>query len=482
MVSTTDMLELLVVLLTMTGIVESVGNASHKLGTVFLITFGNGSNLDSNKTPSDFNFTTNHSQQHTDSIESGNFGFVNKIAKNRSSWHIGALDHTKDDDGGYMFLVDVGNESHQPLFNYKVDNLSRGVCYEFSAYITNVVKSGAKQAKSNVRLEIRETDKNDTLITQTSTGDLPECSNMSWSKYGISFVPTSTSAALLVVSNVYETMGNDLAIDDIELRVCSDSVDQCAEQDTQESTSMFLITFGEGSSTYSNKTPSDFNFTTNHTQNLSTPTEFGHFGLVNKVPGNVGTWHNDSLDHTVNDNGGYMFLVDVGEDIHQPLFSYKIINLCIGLCYEFSAYFANVVIAGRKYAKPDVRLEVRATKEDGNLIANRSTGDIPECNNMTWSKHSISFSPTSSLVVLLMLSNVNQQNGNDLAIDDIELRVCSRNHSGFCPPKTSTTSAATVSTATSSPASTSTTTTTTSTSSTTTQHSKCRRKRSYFLN
>ncbi|CAF5055374.1 unnamed protein product, partial [Rotaria socialis] len=85
-------------------------------------------------------------------------------------------------------------------------------------------------------------------------------------------------------------------------------------------------------------------------------------------------------------------------------------------------------------AKPDVRLEVRAEKEDGSLIANRSTGDIPECNNMTWSKHGISFSPTSSLVVLLMLSNVNQDNGNDLAIDDIELRLCSRSHSGVCPP------------------------------------------------
>ncbi|CAF5219042.1 unnamed protein product, partial [Rotaria magnacalcarata] len=82
----------------------------------------------------------------------------------------------------------------------------------------------------------------------------------------------------------------------------------------------------------------------------------------------------------------------------------------------------------------DVRLEVRAAKEDGDLIASKSTGDIPQCNNMTWSKHGISFSPTSSSVVILMLSNVNQSSGNDVAIDDIELRVCSGNHSGLCPP------------------------------------------------
>ncbi|CAF4338500.1 unnamed protein product, partial [Rotaria magnacalcarata] len=147
------------------------------------------------------------------------------------------------------------------------------------------------------------------------------------------------------------------------------------------------------------------------------------------------------------------------------------------------AYFANIFKAGCNAPEPDVRLEVRAAKEDGDLIASKSTGDMPQCNNMTWSKHGISFSPTSSSVVIMMLSNVNQTYqdlGNDLAIDDIELRVCSGNHSGFCPPKTSTTSTTTVSTATSSYASTSTMTTTTSTSSTTTQHSKCRRKRSYF--
>ncbi|CAF4536815.1 unnamed protein product, partial [Rotaria socialis] len=338
MVSTTDMLELLVVLLAVTRIVESVDNATHKLGRVFSITFGNGSNLYSNKTPSDFNFTTNHSQKQTDSLRSGNFGFVNKINKSGSSWHIGALDHTKDDDDdGYMFLVDVGNKNHQPLFNYKVDNLSSDQCYEFSAYITNVVKHGEKQAKPNVRLEIRETDKNDTLVAQTSTGDLPECSNMSWSKYGISFVPTSSSVALLLVSNVHEDKGNNLAIDDIELRVCSDSVDPCAGQDTQESTSMFLITFGNGSSDNPNKTSSDFNFTTSHTQNFQKPTGPGHFGLVNKVPGDVGTWHTDALDHTANDSDGYMFLLDVGNDIHQPLFSYKVDNLLSGQCYEFSA-------------------------------------------------------------------------------------------------------------------------------------------------
>ncbi|CAF5219547.1 unnamed protein product, partial [Rotaria magnacalcarata] len=128
---------------------------------------------------------------------------------------------TKDDDGGYMFLADVGNESHQPLFNYKVNNLSSGVCYEFSADITNVVKSGSNLTKPNVRLEVWEKDKNGTLIAQTSTGNLSECGTMSWSKYGVSFVPTSTSVTLLMVSNIFETRGNDIAIDDIELSVCS---------------------------------------------------------------------------------------------------------------------------------------------------------------------------------------------------------------------------------------------------------------------
>ncbi|CAF4704075.1 unnamed protein product, partial [Rotaria socialis] len=84
--------------------------------------------------------------------------------------------------------------------------------------------------------------------------------------------------------------------------------------------------------------------------------------------------------------------------------------------------------------EPNIRFEVRAVHKKGDLIAQKSTGDIPVYQHMTWSKHGLSFVATSSSVVLLMISNVGGHPGNDLAIDDIQLRVSSANQTGFCYP------------------------------------------------
>ncbi|CAF1262667.1 unnamed protein product [Rotaria sp. Silwood1] len=56
---------------------------------------------------------------------------------------------------------------------------------------------------------------------------------------------------------------------------------------------------------------------------------------------------------------------------------------------------------------------------------------------MTWSKRGVSFVAHTSSVVLLMISEAEKGDGNLLAIDDIKVRVCSINHSGFCPPENS---------------------------------------------
>ena len=66
-------------------------------------------------------------------------------------------------------------------------------------------------------------------------------------------------------------------------------------------------------------------------------------------------------------------------------------------------------------------------------LAQLITDDIPECNSMTWWKYGLSFVASNRSVVLLMISNATGGFGNDLAIDDIELRVWSTADFGFCP-------------------------------------------------
>jgi hypothetical protein len=158
---------------------------------------------------------------------------------------------------------------------------------------------------------------------------------------------------------------------------------------------------------------------------------------VNAIPQLAIGWHSGALDHTKNDSGGYMYLVDVGEYDSQ-LFKLTVNNLCIGLSYDFSAYLGNVFQKRWNAGKPNIRFEVRTATVENRLLAQSNTGEIPEYNEMTWSKYGLSFEASISSVVLLMISNVGRLLpailGNDIAIDDIELRVCSVNHSCYCSP------------------------------------------------
>jgi hypothetical protein len=154
---------------------------------------------------------------------------------------------------------------------------------------------------------------------------------------------------------------------------------------------------------------------------------------VNKIPSSFVEWHGGALDHTPNDVDGYMYFVNVGE-IGSQLFNSTVNDLDTGLRYEFSAYLTNIRKKGNDSKKPNIRFEVRTVTDQNDLLANLSTGDIPEYDNMTWSKYGLSFIALNSSAILLMISNVGKGKGNDLAIDDIELRVCSTLYSSVDPP------------------------------------------------
>ncbi len=212
-----------------------------------------------------------------------------------------------------------------------------------------------------------------------------------------------------------------------------DSFGLCSNNNASNSKPLLLITFGSGLSPYSSERPATFNFTTTHYQCSRSQIVNNQFGFVNAVPDYSGYWHTGAKDHTENDTGGYMYLVNVGTK-DEPLFNFIANNLCIGLQYEFSAYLANVENPRPSRTNPNIRFEVRPTTTN-KAFAQCSTGNIPLKSQMTWSKHGLSFVASNSSINLLMFSNVeSRDNGNNVAIDDIELRVCSVTHSGICPP------------------------------------------------
>ncbi len=224
-----------------------------------------------------------------------------------------------------------------------------------------------------------------------------------------------------------------------------ESVGLCSTNDTTDGKPLFSITFGSNSGQYSSEKPSSFGFNTSHQQKFASPIDEGMFGFVNLVPekemnGFIDMWLNGKekkgWDHTENDTDGYMYIVNVAGG-NSELFRRTVNYLCIGLRYELSVYLANLIRKSINFffpvLKPSIRIEVRNTTNENQLLAQFSTGDIPEYDEMTWSKHGLSFNASSSSVVLLMISNVGGGDGNDVAIDDIELRVSSTNDCGLCP-------------------------------------------------
>ncbi len=210
-----------------------------------------------------------------------------------------------------------------------------------------------------------------------------------------------------------------------------ESVGLCHDNETLGNTPILLINFGNGSTQFSRAEPENFSFRTTYEQRFRPTVEDGHFGFLNSVYNhNNGAWHTNAVDHTGN-NGGYMLLVNA--DFQPGQFYNGIVrNLCVGLRYEFSVYLANV-LTSPDGIKPNVRFEVRSPTIGNQLLAQLRSGEIPVQNSLKWDKYGLSFIAPSSTVVLLMISDAPGGRGNDIVIDDIALRVCSHEGTGFCP-------------------------------------------------
>ncbi|UJR16692.1 hypothetical protein I4U23_003592 [Adineta vaga] len=172
----------------------------------------------------------------------------------------------------------------------------------------------------------------------------------------------------------------------------------------------------------------------------------GQFVLANKVPNLHSMWHINAEDYTLFDWNGYMMIIDVATTDDSVLFKSTVDSLCIGERYEFSAYLANIVKKEVNAPKPNIRFEVREAAGRNKILNQLNTGDLCEKTWMTWSKHILSFVASTSSVVLSIVPEDHGVHGRDLAIDNIELRVCSIFSSGFCPSGQTTTAQKRIST------------------------------------
>ncbi|GAA4306469.1 hypothetical protein GCM10023163_31590 [Aestuariibaculum suncheonense] len=156
---------------------------------------------------------------------------------------------------------------------------------------------------------------------------------------------------------------------------------------------------------------------------------YDQYGLMKNpydaAPGGAG-WNNSFTDHTGNPNG-YLYYCDAGTDLNV-FYAQKIDGLCYDIQYELSAWFAKSNEPGY-FIDPDIKLIVGFTDANdiplGNIVE-ANTGPISGIGENRWHRKTLVFTVPSGAenIYFMLKNNVSGQAGNDLAIDDIEVRPC----------------------------------------------------------
>jgi gliding motility-associated-like protein len=160
---------------------------------------------------------------------------------------------------------------------------------------------------------------------------------------------------------------------------------------------------------------------TTYTYTTQTPVEDGFYGIRKQVTGHKGTWH-QATDHTGN---GYMMLVNASYDAGL-FYETKVEGLCQGSSFYFSAWIANLMIAGASGPlDPDIRFVILRAS-DSSVIGEYTTGPLSRYSKLTWENYGIHFKLPAgeSSVILQIFNNQTGGNGNDLVLDDITFSLC----------------------------------------------------------
>ncbi|HET9745561.1 MAG TPA: hypothetical protein VFP97_07610 [Chitinophagaceae bacterium] len=135
-------------------------------------------------------------------------------------------------------------------------------------------------------------------------------------------------------------------------------------------------------------------------------------------------WHTLTEDHTAGDANGNMLLVNAVEGmfIKTPVHGLKSNTM-----YQLGLWLLNLCKPTKKCPYPLLpRLNIRLETEEGAIIANIVTGEVPRFQEPRWIQHHAFFTTpaSTSSLMLVMIDNSPRGCGNDFALDDITFREC----------------------------------------------------------
>ena len=163
---------------------------------------------------------------------------VHKTDNLFSQWFV-QDDHTYPNDYTRGYLLEVDGKGGNDAFYTTTIPVCHELDLSFSAYVANVLEPGHNFAKPKVRFCIQDEESGDIIFEQSSGPIAPAPRNFEqdgygyatvrsapWHLVGASFhVPEGVSTLRLSIFNDENSgMGNDFALDDIEIRLCNSSV------------------------------------------------------------------------------------------------------------------------------------------------------------------------------------------------------------------------------------------------------------------
>lgn len=133
-------------------------------------------------------------------------------------------DHTYPNDKtrGYLMQVDASATPGQ-FYKRQIDGLCAGALLYFSVWAANSINQAYEDQFQKASLSFVIEDINGNVLLKENTGLMPGTTNENdWNQYGATFtVPSGQSSVIFkILNNGNNTQGNDLVLDDIEIRLC----------------------------------------------------------------------------------------------------------------------------------------------------------------------------------------------------------------------------------------------------------------------
>jgi|GEM_PF-910084 len=122
---------------------------------------------------------------------------------------------TTANNGDGFLVVDIGNDTTHPFWQTSL-NLTVGKNYVFSAYLANINDSNAN-IKPNVNFVLSNTG-GTSVLAPSGNLNTAGASLTPWQEVTSAFTATLASNTLELISNTTGLIGNDLAMDDVEVR------------------------------------------------------------------------------------------------------------------------------------------------------------------------------------------------------------------------------------------------------------------------